>query len=244
MVVEYIRYRIAEQEAAAFQGAYRRAAAWLRASPECLGWELCRCEEEPESWVLRIEWTSTEAHLEGFRKGPQFPRFLEEIRPYVGQIQEMRHYQRTSVRSDASIYETAGGQPAFEQLAERMHRHMAADELLGPWFSRAAPTHVRHLAAWLAEVFGGPADYTRAHGDIAPILARHAGLDIPEGHRARFEALAHQAVAEVWPQQPDVARAVSAYLSWGTHVAVANSRPEHVPDPTAPVPRWSWSDEA
>jgi hemoglobin len=91
-------------------------------------------------------------------------------------------------------------------------------------------------------VFGGPAEYTQQHGDIAPILARHRGLDIPETHRARFEQLARQAAAEIWPDQPDVVRAISAYLSWGTHIAVENSKPEHVADPGAGVPRWSWGD--
>jgi hemoglobin len=244
MIIEYVRYRIPREQAGAFRDAYRSAAASLRAAPECLGWELSQCEEEPESWTLRITWTSTEAHLQGFRKGPHFPRFLELIRPYIPQIQEMRHYTPTEVRSDASVYEVAGGRPALERLAHEMHQKMTEDDLLGYWFSAAAPTHVPHLASWLVEVFGGPSDYTQQHGDIAPILARHEGLDIPETHRARFEQLARQAASELWPDQPDVVDTISAYISWGTHVAVANSKPDHVANPAAGVPRWSWDDKA
>jgi hemoglobin len=242
MVVEYIRYRVESERTAAFEQAYRLGQAYLRMAPECIGWELGRCEEDPTSWTMRIEWTSTEAHLQGFRKGPWFPAFLEQVRPFVEAIEEMRHYRPTEVRSDRTIYEDAGGAPAFEALAEDMHRRMVADDLLGSWFRAAAPTHVEHLAAWLGEVFGGPADYTGAHGDIAGMLARHAGLDIPETYRARFETLAHAAVAERWPDRPDIVRAISTYLSWGTHVAVTNSRPDHVGNPAAGVPTWGWSD--
>jgi quinol monooxygenase YgiN len=98
MIVEYIRYRIAPDRADAFVAAYGTAAASLRASPVCLGYELARCTEAPEQFILRIEWQSVEAHLEGFRKSPQFPPFLEAVRPYLGDIEEMRHYELTAVK--------------------------------------------------------------------------------------------------------------------------------------------------
>jgi hypothetical protein len=48
--------------------------------PECHAFELTRCEEPALSFILRIEWTTTAAHLEGFREGPDFPPFLAAIR--------------------------------------------------------------------------------------------------------------------------------------------------------------------
>lgn len=79
--------------------AYERASRQLDAAPECLGYELTQCEEDPTSWILRIEWRSTEEHLQGFRKGPQFPPFLQEIRGFIQEIAEMRHYRVTAVRA-------------------------------------------------------------------------------------------------------------------------------------------------
>ncbi|MFD9307734.1 putative quinol monooxygenase [Streptomyces sp. NPDC060048] len=95
--VEYIRYRIALDDRPAFEGAYARAADALAASPECIDYELARCEEEPELYILRIRWTSVEAHLTGFRKGEHFPAFFSAIRPYVTAIEEMQHYVVTEV---------------------------------------------------------------------------------------------------------------------------------------------------
>ena len=92
MTIEYIRYTIPEDRAEAFEAAYRVAQAHLKDAPECLGFELSRCEEAPTSYILRIRWTSTEAHLEGFRKGPHFRPFLGHIRPFIADIAEMRHY--------------------------------------------------------------------------------------------------------------------------------------------------------
>jgi quinol monooxygenase YgiN len=53
--------------------------------------------EEPTSFILRIEWDSVEGHMEGFRKSPEFRAFFASVRPFVGQLEEMRHYERTGV---------------------------------------------------------------------------------------------------------------------------------------------------
>jgi quinol monooxygenase YgiN len=97
MVVEYIRYKMAPGEGEALLTAYRAAAESLRASPHCLSYELSRCEEAPESFVLRIEWDSTEGHLQGFRKSAEFGPFLQAVKPLMPQIEEMRHYARTDL---------------------------------------------------------------------------------------------------------------------------------------------------
>ncbi|MCZ4097727.1 antibiotic biosynthesis monooxygenase [Streptomyces sp. So13.3] len=100
MTVEYIRYRITDPgRRPEFEKAYATAAEQLDLAPQCLGYELSHGVEEPDRYILRIEWTSVEAHEQGFRGGPQFPPFLAAIRPYIGDIEEMKHYERTSVIS-------------------------------------------------------------------------------------------------------------------------------------------------
>jgi quinol monooxygenase YgiN len=94
VTVEYIRYAIPADRADAFERDYATATAPLTASPNCLSYELSRCVEEPEHYILRIEWDSLDGHLKGFRQGPEFRTFFQMIRPYVGDIAEMRHYDR------------------------------------------------------------------------------------------------------------------------------------------------------
>ena len=104
MIVEYIRYKLNkpaedshESLLRSFEAAYRAASSSLDASPHCLGYELSRCVEEQDRYILRIEWDSVEGHLTGFRRAPEFAPFLAAIRPYIGQIEEMQHYALTPI---------------------------------------------------------------------------------------------------------------------------------------------------
>ncbi len=97
MVVEYIRYKISSERQEDFIEAYSRASKQLDSSEHCLGYELTQCEEEPESFILRIEWTSTDDHLNGFRKSQDFMAFLNQVRPFFNDIAEMNHYGLTKV---------------------------------------------------------------------------------------------------------------------------------------------------
>jgi quinol monooxygenase YgiN len=104
MIVEYIRYKLnklaeeaRENVSSNFEAAYRAASSSLDASPHCLGYELSRCVEEQDRYILRIEWDSLEGHLTGFRRAPEFATFLAAIKPYISQIEEMKHYALTSL---------------------------------------------------------------------------------------------------------------------------------------------------
>jgi len=108
LIAEYIRYTVSGAERGAeLVSAYEKAATALEAAPECLRYELAVCEEDPTSYILRIEWRSTEAHLQGFRKGPNFPPFFQAIGGFVKEITEMRHYHLTAVRSGTDREEAA-----------------------------------------------------------------------------------------------------------------------------------------
>jgi hypothetical protein len=47
--------------------------------------------------VLQMEWYSAGGHLKSFRTSPDFSAFVALVRPYVKDIEEMRHYQLTSM---------------------------------------------------------------------------------------------------------------------------------------------------
>ena len=97
MVIEYTRYRISQDRHTAFLEAYRVAQQFLEASPNCMTYELTHCDEEPERFMLRIEWVSTERHLHGFRKEEGFKKFFSLVQPFVANIEEMQHYQLTPI---------------------------------------------------------------------------------------------------------------------------------------------------
>jgi hemoglobin len=244
VTIEYIRYRVPADRAADFEDAYRRAAVHLAAAPECHDVELSRCEEEPESYVVRLTWTSTRDHLAGFRAGPHFPPFFAEVREFVEGIEEMRHYAPVDIGGSVpSLYEWAGGAAAFEKLFQTFYQRVPQDELLAPLFAGMDPDHAKHVAAWLGEVFGGPRTYSENRGGHAHMVGKHLGRGITEQQRRRWVALLQETADEVGlPDDPEFRSAFVGYLEWGTRMAVIFSRPGAEPNPAEPMPTWGWGN--
>lgn len=93
MIVEYIRYVVPSAQAADFEAAYQRAARVLDADPHCLAYEVAKGVEEPDRFVVRIEWDSIVGHEHGFRTSAGFGEFLSAVGPFFDDIQEMKHYE-------------------------------------------------------------------------------------------------------------------------------------------------------
>ena len=92
MVVEYIRYTVAAEQAQAFESAYARAGNLLDQDEHCLAFEVARGIEEPEHFIVRIEWDSLDGHEHGFRASPHFHEFFSDVQPFFREIDEMKHY--------------------------------------------------------------------------------------------------------------------------------------------------------
>lgn len=93
MVIEIIRYTIDNGQESAFEEAYGQASKYLEESLHCLSYQATRCVEEPNRYIVRIEWDSMDGHLKGFRQSPEFRQFFALVRPYFNSIDEMQHYQ-------------------------------------------------------------------------------------------------------------------------------------------------------
>ena len=141
-----------------------------------------------------------------------------------------------------SIYERAGGQPAFLALARAHHTRCLADPELNHPFSHGNlnPEHVERLAAYWAEVLGGPPAFSVSGGDHAAVLRLHAGngdmSDLGRRFVACFVAAADDAGL---PADPELRTALRAYMEWAVADVLDHERPETVPAQQA-VPRWTW----
>lgn len=93
MIIEYIRYTVPMERATEFSSAYARAGKVLNADAHCLGYEISRGVEEPQHWVVRIQWDSIEGHENGFRKESHFRDFFAAVKPFFDYIDEMKHYR-------------------------------------------------------------------------------------------------------------------------------------------------------
>jgi hemoglobin len=142
-----------------------------------------------------------------------------------------------------TLYDWAGGTEAFERLTETFYGKVREDDVLEPLFRHMDPGHPKHVAAWLAEVFGGPKRYTEERGGYPHMLSKHRNLGLTERQRRRWVNLICDAADEAgMPSDPEFRSAFVAYIEWGTRLAVANSQPGATPPPKAPVPRWGWGE--
>ena len=49
--------------------------------------------ESPESFILRVEWETLEAHMQGFREGPRFAEWRSHFQAFLDGPPAMTHYQ-------------------------------------------------------------------------------------------------------------------------------------------------------
>ncbi len=98
-----------------------------------------------------------------------------------------------------TLFEFAGGEPAFLALATAHHARCLADPELNHPFSHPDrhPQHVERLARYWAEVMGGSAHYSQSYDDQSGVLQMHAGNgdmgDLGERFVRCFDAAADDA---------------------------------------------------
>jgi len=141
-----------------------------------------------------------------------------------------------------SLYEFAGGKPAFLALAAANHARCLADPELNHPFSHPDqhPQHVERLAAYWAEVMGGPPEFSETCGNHSSVVQMHAGngdmTDLGRRFLACFVAAADDAEL---PDDPGFRAALRAYMTWAVDDVLVPGAPETVPGDLR-MPHWSW----
>ena len=144
-----------------------------------------------------------------------------------------------------SLYEWAGGQEVFENLTDLFYKKVLQDPLLNPVFKNMSPEHSKHVAHFIAEVFGGPRVYTTEDGGShADMVQQHLGKMLDEPKRKRWMELLLQTADEMGlANDPEFRSAFIGYLEWGSRIAVMNSTlPENPITPDQPMPKWGWGE--
>ncbi|HUN38158.1 MAG TPA: group II truncated hemoglobin [Trebonia sp.] len=141
-----------------------------------------------------------------------------------------------------AVYDDVGGTDGLRRLSDSFYQRVLADPLLAPVFAGFTAAHADHVAVWLAEVFGGPDEYTERLGGHQALLATHLGLGIRDEHRQRWLELMAEAIDEVLPGQPRLHATLMAYFDWGTAIAQdVSSQPVGTDlGQPGPTPRWGY----
>lgn len=167
-------------------------------------------------------------------------------KPFCSGMHWNVHFSDPPMREEATLFEWAGGYPAFLRLAKTFYaKYVPQDPLLSPLFAEMSPDHPERVASWLSEVFGGPKFYSEQYGDYNRMLSQHIGKRLTLAQRDRWATLIAQAADDALvPNDADFRAAFVAYVEWGTRLAVENSQTESKPPLNMPMPRWWWVCDA
>ncbi|MGH3593937.1 MAG: hypothetical protein ACRDRF_23290, partial [Pseudonocardiaceae bacterium] len=85
---------------------------------------------------------------------------------------------------EPTLFEWAGGLPALLRMTEIFYgKYVPEDPLLAPLCETMSPDHPERVAAWLGEVFGGPANYSQTYGGYSRMISQHVGKSLTEAQR-------------------------------------------------------------
>jgi hemoglobin len=142
-----------------------------------------------------------------------------------------------------TLYEWLGGLAALERLTERFYERVRENPILAPVFAHMGADHPRHVAAFLAEVLGGPADYSAHFGGHAHMIRQHLDRHLSQVQRREWVSLLLDTADELgMPDDPEFRSALVGYLEWGSRLAVINSQPGALAEENAPMPKWGWGE--
>jgi len=142
-----------------------------------------------------------------------------------------------------TLYDWLGGLDALNRLTTRFYERVQDNALLAPIFAHMDGAHPQHVAAFLAEVLGGPADYSAQHGGHPHMIRQHLNRHLDQAQRREWVALLLDTADQLQlPDDPEFRSALVGYLEWGSRLAVLNSQPGATADADAPMPKWGWGE--
>jgi len=142
-----------------------------------------------------------------------------------------------------TLFEFAGGEPAFAALAAAHHARCLEDPELNHPFSHPGqhPQHVERLAAYWAEVMGGPDAYSRTCGDQSGVLHMHAGNGDMGDLGDRFVRCFALAMDDArLPADPAFRSTLLAYMRWAVDDVLSFPAEASAVPAGAAMPRWGW----
>ncbi len=142
-----------------------------------------------------------------------------------------------------TLYDWIGGLDKLRHLTARFYERVPSDPILAPIFAHTEAGHADHVALFLAEVFGGPKDYSTMHGGHPEMIRHHLNRHLTHEQRKAWVSLLLDTVDELGlPDDPEFRSALVGYLEWGSRLAVLNSQDGVQVDEQAEMPKWGWGE--
>lgn len=92
MVIETAYLPIKEGLSDQFEQAFTRASQLIANAPGYIGHQLHRSIENPQAYLLIVQWGTLEDHTEGFRKSPQYQEWRRLLQDFYAPTPHVEHF--------------------------------------------------------------------------------------------------------------------------------------------------------
>jgi len=96
MILEVAILEVRPEQEADFERAFALAEKLISAADGYLSHELQRGVERPNRYILLVRWETLEAHLEGFRKSPDYAEWKRLLHHFYDPFPMVEHYRATT----------------------------------------------------------------------------------------------------------------------------------------------------
>jgi heme-degrading monooxygenase HmoA len=101
MITEIAQLQVKPGQAADFERDFAAASVYIRRIDGYVAHELQRCLEDDHRYVVLIQWTTLEAHLEGFRQSPEFLEWKRLLHRHYELSPTVEHFNRVEIERTA-----------------------------------------------------------------------------------------------------------------------------------------------
>ena len=93
MILEHACLDVVPSRKPAFEEAFARAKAIIASMPGFRSLRLERCIEQPNRYLLLVEWDRLEDHTEGFRGSPEYEEWRALLHHFYDPFPTVEHFQ-------------------------------------------------------------------------------------------------------------------------------------------------------
>ena len=93
MILEHAILNVRPDLIEDFEPAFREAAPLIAASPGYISHQLQRCLEDPNRYLLLVEWRTLEDHTEGFRRSDRYQEWRRLLHHFYDPFPTVEHYE-------------------------------------------------------------------------------------------------------------------------------------------------------
>ncbi len=93
MILEVAILDVKPQQTTAFETDFAKAAKIILSMDGYLDHQLKRCIEQPNRYILLVNWRSLEAHTEGFRTSAAYQQWKSLLHHYYDPFPTVEHYR-------------------------------------------------------------------------------------------------------------------------------------------------------